>query len=146
MQIHLKKLRELDKEAIFQNSLTVFDTFDKSTLGSFKSRGEQKIPKLAYVNTGKFTHIENGAELCRYTARSLKLLSGFFASRLGSSYEVKENLVILNGSFKQLRLKQIENQFYNQQILCRYCKGPDTKREGALIICSICGKRYDTLS
>lgn len=106
------------------------------------SRAELVVPKLNYQTNGKLTEVFNYSALSKFTNRSLQAIGYFFASRLGVSYEISSERFIFKGDIKHERLRQIENKFYNEQVLCPNCKNPETLRVGDCVKCLGCQHNY----
>lgn len=105
-----------------------------------KTRGEVVVPKLSYVIAGRSTIIKNYQALCKHTNRSVKFLVKYFASKLGASYELTNNQFKVKLEVKTSKLKEIENLYYKEEVLCTKCKSPDTIREDLSnkVVCSSC--------
>lgn len=106
------------------------------------TRGQKMIPKLSYSTQGKWTYVINYQSLCKHISRSLKFLGKFFASKLGTPYQISETEFKLRGSNKIITYKHIENLLYSEEVLCYNCNSPDTIRDDTLneIKCTSCQK------
>jgi translation initiation factor 2 beta subunit (eIF-2beta)/eIF-5 len=106
------------------------------------TRGQNMIPKLSYSTQGKWTYVINYQSLCKHISRSLKFLGKFFASKLGTPYQISETEFKLRGSNKIITYKHIENLLYTEEVLCYSCKSPDTVRDelSNQIKCTSCQK------
>ena len=115
----------------------------ESSSKSASTRGQLVLPKLSYSIQGKWTYVTNYQALCRHIGRSIKFLGRFFASKLGASYEINELEFKLRGSNKTTTYKHIQNLLYEEEVLCSFCKSPDTTREDEsnTITCSSCQKQ-----
>lgn len=102
------------------------------------SRAQLVVPKLTYQPSGRSTEVLNYEALCKFTNRSLQVLSYFFASRLGVRCETSEKKFLIGAFVKHDRLRQVENKFYSQQVLCDMCKSPETMRQDNWINCLSC--------
>ena len=106
------------------------------------TRGQKVIPKLSYATQGKWTYISNYQAFCKHIGRSYKFLGKYFASKLGTPYQISESEFKLRGSNKINTYKHIENLIYNEEVLCYNCKSPDTVRDDLTneISCGSCQK------
>lgn len=103
-------------------------------------RGQQNLPKLKYTVKGNYTYIENYQALLNYCNRSIAHLTRFFTLKLGCAMEHQQQLLRIRGVAKKDSLKHVEKQFYYKEVLCFYCNSPETKRNGAEIMCLNCNQ------
>jgi len=100
--------------------------------------------RVSYVaENGGSTIIDNAAQIAREIYRDLSDLKSCFARELGSRVTVRDDQLIIRGTFDSLKVNDVLHKYIADNVLCEKCDNPETpvwkkhKRK-----CQACGHQF----
>lgn len=128
-----------NSEDYFYKALLEFKELNP-LLNKTLSRVDSIRPRLSVETIGKHTYLNGHSSLARYTFRSEEYVKEFLIYTTSCVLEeTLANRLKLKGNVSVKKIKNFENRYYNELILCNKCKSPETKLVDKDKTCGNCG-------
>lgn len=85
------------------------------------------------------TVITNAATICHAIHRPIKVVADYLKSHLSSNVIVKDDMIIIKGSFTAGTLDDAIESYIVDNVLCQTCGNVETSYENKQVRCKACG-------